>query len=153
MSKSVKASGSLIDVFTGEEFVPINKQTARHYEENDGVPVAPPVNTPRLSLRERVERLLAGGVDLSQGIYDDDDPTDWSDGDDEPLTSAEQAYVEQGLALERAEARIAAQKAAEAAPAPSGTPPSEVQAPAPDAAPNPPADGPPTPGPTGRKSP
>lgn len=146
-------SKRLVDPFTGEEFVPVNGQAKRHYEENDGVPVAPVVNTPRLSLRERVERLLAGGVDLSQGIYEDDDPTDWSDEDEEPLTPSEKAYIEQGLAVERREAALAAGKAADAAPASSATPPSEVQAPAPGAAPNPPADGPPTTVPTGSKSP
>lgn len=153
MSKKVKTSEPLIDVFTGEEFFPINGQASGHYEENDGVPVAPPVNTPRLSLRERVERLLAGGVDLSAGVYEDDDPTDWSDDDADPLTPAEQAYVDQGLALERQEARLAAQKAAGASSEPSATPSSEVPASPPGEAPNPPADGPKSAPPSGSKSP
>lgn len=152
MSKQVKTVEPLTDVFTGEEFFPINGQASGHYEVNDGVPVAPPVNTPRLSLRERINRLVAGGADLSQGIYEDDDPTDWSDDDADPLTPAEQSYIDQGLALERQAARIAAQKAAGVPSEAQATSPSEVPASPPGEAPNPPADGPRSTPPSGSKS-
>lgn len=134
--------GELVDPFTGESFRP---RTERHYEANDGVPVAPPVDTPRMSLRERVERLLYSGQALPQSQWDDDDPTDWSEDDGEPLTAAEHAYLEQGAALERAiEARNRAQAPSDGPSGLSATPPAD-----------PPAEGPktPVPGQEGAASP
>lgn len=96
------------DVITGEVF---NARTENHYEKNDGIPVAPPVKTPRLSLRERIERMLYTPVDPNFGQYDDND-ADWDDEGDDPLTPDEQRYVEQNAAIEKFEAaRIARENA------------------------------------------
>lgn len=121
----------IFDAFTGEEFQP---RVHNHYERNDGVPVAPPVDQPRLSLRERVERMLysmqSGPEFISDGTPDDD----FEEDDAEPLTQAEQAYVAQGAALERREAALLASQR---------TPPAQPSAaPASPQAPNPPSDGP-----------
>lgn len=80
------------DVVTGEEFQPFAKN---HYEWNDGVPHAPPIDMPRLTLRERVARLQGQGVDLySRGIDDESEEGDFEDPDErEPLTPAETTYL------------------------------------------------------------
>lgn len=90
-----------VDPFTGEEFHP---RTRNHYEAADSVPFAPPVSTPRLSLRERVERLLSGGGQLPAGIYEDDDGSDWSEDGEDPLTAAEAAELERIAAGDRLQA-------------------------------------------------
>jgi len=82
---------SATDVFTGEEFTP---RAANHYEFNDGVPHAPVVDMPRLTLRERVQRLQGAGVDLDRYLPDDSDELDFEDPEDnEPLTRSEDAYI------------------------------------------------------------
>lgn len=125
-------SATAIDPFTGEEFIP---RTPRHYEAADSVPFAPPVTTPRLSLRERVERLLSGGGQLPAGIYEDDDLTDWSEEGDEPLTAAERGELDRIAAGDRLQAareeqarKAAAQpprKSKEGAAPPPADPPAE----------------------------
>lgn len=120
-----------VDPFTGEEFHP---RSPRHYEAADSVPFAPPVNTPRLSLRERVERLLRGGGQLPAGIYEDDDGADWSEEGEEPLTPAERAELERIAAGDRLQAARdeQARKAAEKPPRKSkesaATPPADPPA-------------------------
>lgn len=87
-----KPQRELSDAFTGELFTP----TARnHYEDNDGVPVAPPVEFRRPTVRERVENLTNRGVDLlahyvgTEGI-DMEVPDDG----DAPLTASETLYID-----------------------------------------------------------
>lgn len=121
-----------VDPFTGEEF---KSPVANHYEAVDSVPKAPPVDMPRLTLRERIERMLHGGYDPSSAVYDDDDPDDWSDGDDDPLTPAEQALVTSEQARERLLA------AADEAKKQAATPPRPAKASQPPKPPNPPSDG------------
>lgn len=82
------------DIVTGEVRPVL---AANHYEYNSGIPLAPPVDMPRLSLRERVERLTQAGYDLSSYYHHVpmSDPDDWSEDDDqEPLTPSEAAYVD-----------------------------------------------------------
>lgn len=127
------------DTITGEIF---KSRVQHHYEPVDPTPFAPPVPTPRLSLRERIERMLYSPVDplgfISDGTQDDD----FTEGDDDPLTESESAYVAQNAVLERYEAdRLkAAQEAASPLKPPEATPPAP-----------PPADGPPTPPPAPAK--
>lgn len=120
------------DAFTGELFVP---RAPNHYEANDGIPFAPPVDRPRMSLRDRVERLLYGGGQVPDGIYEDHDPTNWDDDGEEPLTPAEQAYAKAVVAAEELENVAAAQRKAAEKPTPKGGPkekPAEKPADAPE---------------------
>lgn len=79
------------DVFTGEL---VRARARNHYEFNDGVPFAPPIDMPRLTLRERVQRLQGAGVDLNRFVPDNSDDHDFEDPEDsEPMTRAETAYV------------------------------------------------------------
>lgn len=107
-----QALPEIADVVTGELFQPY---AMNHYEWNDGVPHAPPIDMPRLSLRERVARLQGQGVDLySRGVDDDTEEGDFEDPDEsEPLTHAETMYLAGTEAREvfSAEQRLAAEKA------------------------------------------
>lgn len=87
-------SYKITDIVTGEIR---NVLSANHYEYNSGLPLAPAVDMPRLSLRERVERLTQSGYDLSSYYHHVplSDPDDWSEDDDpDSLTAAEQGYVD-----------------------------------------------------------
>lgn len=137
------------DAVTGEVFL---ARTENHYEFNDGVPAAPPVDLPRRTLRERVEDLLYRGGMLPPLQHDesDDGDMDVREYDDpEPLTPSEKQYlVTEGL-------KTLQERSTEAAyapqPSPPPIPPTEGQnAPAPtpgrSAAPSTPPPPPPTPG-------
>lgn len=120
------------DLTTGEAF---KSRTANHYESNDGVPVAPPVDFPRPSIRQRVENLLNRGVDpLAAYVGTDSYDMDVPDDPDAPLTHAEQVYLD----------TIAAD-ISEAAPLPDDNLPRQAQTPVPANNLNPPSDGPRTP--------
>lgn len=81
----------ITDAYTGEI---VERRASNHYEFNSGVPFAPPIDMPRLSLRERVQRLQGAGVNLDRYVPDDSDDHDFTDPDDaEPMTRAETAYV------------------------------------------------------------
>lgn len=102
MSKTEKKPQlDMPDAFTGEVFTP---RARNHYEENDGVPVAPAVEFRRPSVRERVENLLNRNVDLlanyvgTEGV--DLEVPDDPDGD---LTPSEMNYMD-ALASQLAEA-------------------------------------------------
>lgn len=126
------------DPFTGEIFTP---RTVNHYEHNDGIPVAPPVELPRLTLRQRVERLLASGQPIPG--YDGDEDDSW-DEEDEPLTMAEKQYLNQQDALERRQAALeAAKREASTPPTPAEPKPtSEAPKPAQPGVASPPASEP-----------
>lgn len=94
----------LTDAFTGVDFTP---RSRNHYETNSGIPVAPPVDLPRPTLRQRIENLINRGHDpladfmrqsQEQDTYDFDVPDD----PDAPLTPSEANYVE-SIASELAE--------------------------------------------------
>lgn len=112
---------SHVDPFTGEVF---SSPLEHHYEVVDSVPFAPPITAPRLSLRERVERLLMSGAQLPPDEGDEDD-YNFGDDEEEPLTAAERALI----ATERVREEAARRRAT--------PPPSPVQTPprAPDADP------------------
>lgn len=104
----------LTDAFTGEE---IETRARNHYEFSDGVPFAPPIDMPRLSLRERVQRLQGAGVDLNRYVPDETDEHDYTDpDDDEPMTRAEAAYVALNEHLDHLQAEM--QKPASPSPSP-----------------------------------
>ena len=107
----------LVDAFTGEA---VEVAAANHYEHNDGVPFAPPIEMPRLTLRERVQRLQGAGVDLDRYVPDESEDNDFSDPDDlEPLTHAEAAYVALNDHLDHlAEQKVAPQAPSSPTPAP-----------------------------------
>lgn len=132
------------DVVTGEVFL---ARTENHYEHNDGVPHAPPVDLPRRTLRERVEDLLYRGGMLPELLHDESDEGDMDVreyDDPEPLTASEKNYLlQEGL-------KTLQERQAEAAyappPSPGPVPPPEGQnAPAgsADPAPSPSAPKPP----------
>lgn len=82
---------SVTDAFNGEV---VERRAANHYEYNSGVPFAPPIDLPRLTLRERVQRLQGAGVNLDRYVPDDSEDTDFVDPEDaDPMTPAETAYV------------------------------------------------------------
>lgn len=110
-----------LDPITGELFL---ARTENHFEHNDGVPVAPAVDLPRKTLRERVEDLLyrSGGM-LPQLLHDDSAETDF----DVP-------EAEDNGPMQPAEVRYILEEAAKATPA-------AAQAPQQSPAPNPPAEG------------
>ena len=114
------------DPFTGEVF---KSRTPNHYEQNDGVPVAPRVELPRVSLRQRIENLLNRGVDpLSRYVHDGTSDTDYEvpDDPDAPLTPSEMNYLD--LTAEAVAEQVSldprenAQPAAAAPPAAQGSP-------------------------------
>nr|QJB21713.1 MAG: hypothetical protein [Microvirus sp.] len=89
-----------VDPFTGEVFEAV---ATTHYEDNDGVPHAAPVLAPRLTLRQRVERLLSGAqYPDTAWDYGDEDNLAFDDGE-EPLTPAERSYLDAGAVLEARE--------------------------------------------------
>lgn len=123
----------LVDVVTGQV---VQTNTPEHYEPNDGVPVAPAVQLPRRTLRERVEDLLyRGGGRLPDLLHDDSPDDDFEvEGfeDNGPMQPAEVAYVLDEFRRTPPQAPTAPQ------PAPAANPPPEGQnAPAPSAAPAP----------------
>lgn len=82
-----------VDPTTGELFM---ARTENHYEANDGVPVAPAVQLPRKTLRERVEELYRGGRQMAALQHDGspDDDLDAGEFDDpEPMTPSEKQYL------------------------------------------------------------
>ena len=86
--------GTITDAFTGEV---VPARASNHYEANDGVPVAPRVDLPRVSLRQRIENLLNRGIDpRSQYVHDGLGDMDFEVPDDPeaPLTQAEETYIE-----------------------------------------------------------
>lgn len=133
------------DAVTGEVFL---ARTQNHYEENDGVPVAPQVELPRRTLRERVEDLLYRGGMLPPLQHDDsgDDDFDVKEYDDpEPLTPAEKTYaVNEGMRIIN-ERRSEAPTAVPQSPPPN-PPPEGQNAPAASAAPAPSPSAPKPPG-------
>lgn len=139
-----------VDVVTGVEFT---STTENHYEANDGVPHAPPVDLPRKTLRERVEDLMYRGGGFipplrhdgsNDADFDVDDPNEIEDNG--PMTEAELRYV---YTEEEAEAQRARQEAHRAAQqAPKAVPPADGQnasagsaspSPSPQPTPQPPA--------------
>lgn len=107
------------DAFTGEEFIP---RAANHYEYNDGIPVAPPVETNRPTIRQRVENLLNRGVNpLSFYVGSEGIDMDVPDDPDAELTQSERNYMD-----------VLAEQLAEEAPLPDEglpRPPSDVLTP------------------------
>lgn len=84
--------GEIADAVTGELF---DAKARNHYEENDGVPFAPPVDFPRPSLRHRIENLTNRNIDpwryyTGSDGYEMDVPEDG----DEPLTPSETQYLD-----------------------------------------------------------
>lgn len=120
------------DVFTGVE---ARARARNHYEYNSGIPFAPPIDQPRLTLRERVERLQGAGVDLNRYLPDESDDNDFTDPEDaEPLTSAESAYVALNDHLDFLASKPADVPEASpggAAPPPAPPPPAQAAAPEP----------------------
>lgn len=83
---------TFIDVTDGTEF---QSRTPNHYETNDGIPVAPPVDYPRPTIRQRVENLINRGVDpLSLYVGSDDYDMEVPDDPEAPLTPSEQIYID-----------------------------------------------------------
>lgn len=103
---SSKLYADLTDPFTGEIFTP---RSRNHYEKNDGVPVAPPVELNRPSIRQRIENLLNRDPAVLQR-YMQEGPPDGSEGvdmevpddPDAPLTASEGNYID-SLAADIAE--------------------------------------------------
>lgn len=125
----------ITDVFTGVE---ARARARNHYEYNSGVPFAPPIDTPRLTLRERVERLQGAGVDLNRYVPDESEELDFDDPDDsEPLTQHEEAYARLNEHLDYLSSGPH-EPVADASGAP---PPSEPPPPAQAASPEPPKSG------------
>lgn len=130
------------DTITGEIFM---ARTENHFEHNDGVPVAPAVDLPRKTLRERVEDLLyrSGGV-MPQLLHDESDETDFDvpeAEDNGPMQPAEVRYILEEAAKAHSEAPGAVQPppapnppaAGPNAPATSAAPPVAPQTPVPPA--------------------
>lgn len=93
----------LTDPFTGVVFTP---KAANHYEFNDGVPFAPPLDLPRPTLRQRIENLTRQGYDpLARYVHDGSEDTDFDVPDDPeaPLTASEANYIDM-VAADLAEA-------------------------------------------------
>lgn len=77
---------------TGELFP---SRAKNHFEENDGIPVAPPVEYNRPTIRQRVENLLNRNVDLlANYVGSEDYDMEVPDDPEAPLTFAEQNYIE-----------------------------------------------------------
>lgn len=127
-----KPQRELPDAVTGEMFQP---RARNHYEDNDGVPFAPPVEFNRPTLRQRVENLLNRGIDpMAAYVGTDGYDLDVPDDPDEPLTLAETLYID----AVSASLSEAAPLPDEGMPRPSSDSPATPPAPAP----NPPTDGP-----------
>lgn len=100
-----KKQRELPDAFTGEIFQP---NARNHYEDNDGVPVAPHVDLPRPTIRQRIENLLNRGVDpLAAYIGTDGIDMEVPDDGDAPLTRSEMNFID-----------VVSESLAEAAPLP-----------------------------------
>lgn len=90
--KNKAAQRELHDITTGEVFQP---RSRNHYEENDGVPVAPPVEMRRPTIRERVENLIRRGADpLGPYVGTEGIDMDVPEDGDAPLTPSEQNYID-----------------------------------------------------------
>lgn len=90
--KSKLPQDELVDAFTGETFQP---KARNHYEENDGIPFAPPVDYPRPTVRQRIENLLNRGVDpLSKYVGSDDYDMEVPDDPEADLTPSEMNYMD-----------------------------------------------------------
>lgn len=115
----------LANAFTGELFTP---RAHNHYEANDGKPVAPHVDTPRPTVRQRIENLLNRGVDpLAHYVGTEGVDLDVPDDPEHPLTSSEMNYLD-----------AVAESLAEAAPLPDeGLPRTEPPPPPSAASPSP----------------
>lgn len=133
-----------VDTLTGELF---QSRAENHFENNSGVPFAPPVEGYRPTIRQRVENLLNRGVDpLAHYVGSEDYDMEVPDDPEAPLTASEEAYIE-----------AVASSLAEAAPLPDdGIPrPSEPSLRSPQApqeqvsSPAPGPDNPPQPAPNG----
>lgn len=89
--------GELTDAFTGELFTP---RSRNHYEVNDGKPVAPHVDLPRPTVRQRIENLISRGEDpllrYVREFSGEDKQLDLDVPDDSeaPLTASEQNYLD-----------------------------------------------------------
>lgn len=112
-----KPQGEMPDAFTGELFTP---RARNHYEENSGIPHAPPVEFQRPTIRQRVENLLNRGVDpLAHYVGTEGIDMEVPEDGDAPLTASEANYLDAVSA-----------SLAEAAPLPDdGLPRPEVQTP------------------------
>lgn len=100
-----KPQRELPDAFTGELFQP---RARNHYEDNDGVPVAPPVEFARPTIRQRVENLLNRGIDpLAHYVGTEGIEMDVPDDPEAPVTPSEANYLD-----------LMASQLAEAAPLP-----------------------------------
>lgn len=122
----------LVDAFTGEVFKP---RSRNHYEHNDGVPFAPPVDLNRPSIRQRIENLLNRDPGLLQRYMMEGPPDgqegiamDVPDDPEEPLTASEQNHIDV-IAAELAEA---APLPDEGLPRPAGLEPDNRRATAPE---------------------
>lgn len=114
-----------VDTLTGELF---QSRAANHFEQNDGVPVAPHVDMPRPSVRQRVENLLNRGIDpLAHYVGSEDYNMEVPDDPDAPLTPSEMNYIE-AIAADLAEQ---APLPDEGLPRPSSPSPEAPQAPQP----------------------
>lgn len=83
---------AMSDAFTGEVFTP---RSRNHYETNDGIPVAPPIEVRRPTVRERVENLLNRGIDpLGHYVGTEGIDMDVPDEPDAPLTQSEENYLD-----------------------------------------------------------
>lgn len=126
------------DVVTGEVF---KSPTENHYEHANPIPLAPGVTTPRLSLRERIERMLYTPQDPNSFVADGTSETDFEEFGDDPLTESEASYIAQNTTLERFEAeRLAKATLPPASPLPdplAATPPANPPAEGPSGAPSP----------------
>jgi len=90
--KSKLPQAEQADIVTGEIFQP---KARNHYEENDGVPFAPPVDMPRPTVRQRIENLLNRGVDpLAHYVGTDDYDLEVPDDPEHPLTPSEANYID-----------------------------------------------------------
>lgn len=114
-----RKTGDLVDAFTGELFTP---RARNHYEANSGIPVAPPVEIQRPTVRQRIENLTNRGVDvLAHYVGHEGHDMEVPDEPDAPLTASEANYLD-----------MLAEELAEAAPLPDeGLPRSEVPTPSP----------------------
>lgn len=123
------------DAFTGVEF---KSRSARHYEVNDGIPVAPHVDTPRPTVRQRVENLLRRGIDpLANYVGHEGIDMEVPDDPEAPLTASEQNYIDilaadlaeqaplpdEGLPRTPSEVPLGAPPGAATAPGEGGSPP------------------------------
>lgn len=110
-----------IDLVHGQEF---KSRAENHYEKNNGVPVAPPVDMPRPTVRQRVENLLSRGVDpLAHYVGTEDYDMEVPDDAEAPLTASEMNYID-AVAADLAEN---APLPDEGLPRPSATPPQAPQ--------------------------